>query len=41
MELTDRMIDEVSDHGTAQPRCPHCSSCHMRFIDEYLHFGGP
>ncbi len=41
MELTDRTIDEVSDHGAAQPRCPHCGSCHTRFLGEYPRFGVP
>jgi hypothetical protein len=41
MELADRTIDEVSDHGAAQPRCPHCGSCHTRFLGEYPRFGVP
>jgi Putative transposase len=41
MELTDRAIEEVSDHDAAQPRCPHCGSCHTRFLGEYPRFGVP
>ena len=41
LELTDRPIDEVSDHGAAQPRCPQCGSCRTRFLGEYRRFGIP
>jgi hypothetical protein len=41
MELTDRTINEVTDHGAAPPRCPHCGSCHTRFLGEYPRFGVP
>jgi Putative transposase/Transposase zinc-binding domain len=40
-KLTDQALNEVGDHDAALPRCPHCGSCHTRFLGEYPRFGVP
>ena len=40
-ELTDQQLDEGGDHDVALPRCPHCGSCHTRFVGDYPRFGVP
>ena len=40
-ELIDQPLNEVADHDAALPRCPHCGSCHTRFLGEYPRSGVP
>ena len=40
-ELTKQQLDEGGDHDVALPRCPHCGSCHTRFVGDYPRFGVP
>jgi Putative transposase/Transposase zinc-binding domain len=41
IERTDQALNQLEDHDAAMPRCPHCGSCHTRFLGEYPRLGVP
>jgi hypothetical protein len=40
-EPSDQPLDEVSDHGAATPRCPHCGGCRTLLLGDYPRSGVP